>query len=312
MKRAGLIFLWLLSVACFSCSDNNSGSSNSLTEAENEKESNEEETSPYSPSSIVVYKTIGGIQLTAHIFNPVDLNNEERRPALVYFHGGGWFSFTATAGYKQCDYFASMGMVAISFEYRLSNLDDITPVECITDAKSALRWTREHADELHIDPDKIVAAGGSAGGHLAAATAILEDFDEANEDTDISASPNAMILFSAAVNTVEDYWFERLLRGRTASVNCSPYHHVRQGLPPTILFHGTSDMTVAFDTVVAFKDKMIEDGNRCELYPSDSGHMFHLENDDYFVDVMELADSFLASIGFLSANPSDESTTKVH
>jgi acetyl esterase len=50
---------------------------------------------------------------------------------------------------------------------------DISPVECVMDARSALRWMKENADSLHIDPKKIAAAGQSAGGQLALSTGLI-------------------------------------------------------------------------------------------------------------------------------------------
>jgi acetyl esterase/lipase len=73
-------------------------------------------------------------------------------------------------------------MVAMVADYRVKSRNNVTANKCVADAKSAIRWVREHASELGVDPNKIAAGGGSAGGHLAAATATLSKFDEANEN----------------------------------------------------------------------------------------------------------------------------------
>lgn len=288
MGKKYLIFIFIAILTCCSCSGSNETSSEDIL---------------YEPSNIVVFKEIDNYQLKAHIFNPADLNDDMKLPAFVFFHGGGWNTLDATVGYEICDYFASLGMVAISFEYRLADQRSITPVECITDAKSAVRWARQHADELHINPDEIVASGESAGGHLAACTGILEGFDETNENLNISATPNALILSSAVVDPTVDSWFILLLQNRTDATNCSPYHHIRQGLPPTILFHGTSDATVAYSTVQAFTNEMVQQNNRCELYSFDGGHMFHLYNEEDADEMMDLMDDFLVSLGYLGTDP---------
>ncbi len=101
---------------------------------------------------------------------------------------------------QQCRYLASRGMVAITVDYRVASRHKTKAVDAVRDAKSAVRWFRSHAAELMIDPDRIVAAGGSAGGHLAACTGTLNDFDEPDEDHSVSSRPNALVLFNPAVS----------------------------------------------------------------------------------------------------------------
>jgi acetyl esterase/lipase len=192
---------------------------------------------------IETYKIIDDTQLKAHIFLPPNFAETDKRPAFVFFHGGGWYEGQPENGYPLCGHFAELGMVAIAFEYRLADQDEITPVECIMDAKSAVRWTRQYASQWGIDPDRIVATGGSAGGHPAVSTAMLEGFEEQGEALSISSSPNALVVWSAPVNPSEDSWFVQLLGDRADLRDCSPAHHVRPGLPPTALLHGTADVS---------------------------------------------------------------------
>jgi acetyl esterase/lipase len=250
---------------------------------------------------IETYKTIDDTQLKAHIFLPPGFAEMNSRPAFVFFHGGGWYEGQPENGYRLCRHFAELGMVAIAFEYRLADQDAITPVECIMDAKSAIRWTRQHAHEWGIDPDKIVATGGSAGGHLAVSTAVLEGFEESEEDASTSSSPNALVVWSAPVNVIEDSWFVQLLGERADGRDCSPVHHVRPGLPPMALLHGTADETVPYWTVEDFGAKMREAGNRCEIYPyKGAGHLFHQANHAHFLSVIE---EFLVSLGYIDDRP---------
>ena len=90
-------------------------------------------------------------------------------------------------------------MIAASVDYRLKTRDKVrVPLECVKDAKSAIRFLRKNARLLKVDPDRIVAAGGSAGGQLAAATAMI-DAKETNDDQydlSISCKPNAVILYN--------------------------------------------------------------------------------------------------------------------
>jgi acetyl esterase/lipase len=196
-----------------------------------------------------------------------------------------------------CRYWAHKGMVSISFEYRLASLDGLTPLECIKDAKSAIRWVRRQAAELGVDPGKIVATGGSAGGHLAVSTALLQGFEEADEDLNISSSPDAVIVWSAAVNVTGDTWFKQLLRDEADLPSCSPAHHIQPGLPPMALLHGTEDQTVPYSTITQFTQEMQEAGNNCELHTyKDGGHLFHLKSREHVLGVIE---TFLSSLGYL-------------
>ncbi len=129
-----------------------------------------------------VYKTIGETMLMLHIFQPADRKAGETRPAIVFFFGGGWRQGTVTQFVEHSKHLSSRGMVAIVADYRVKSRHGVTPVECIADAKSAIRWVRSHAKEFGIDPYWIAAGGGSAGGHLAAATATVREFDEKGED----------------------------------------------------------------------------------------------------------------------------------
>ena len=247
---------------------------------------------------IETYKTIDGVPLEAHIFPPAGHAATDARPVFIFFHGGGWFEGQPENGYSLCRHFAALGMVAIAFEYRLSDSEQITPVECMQDARSAIRWTRQHAGKLGIDPQRIVATGGSASGHLALSTAILAGSDEPGEDLSISAVPNAMVVWSAPVELNQDTWFAQILDDRATLAACSPAQNVQSGLPPMALLHGTADETVPYWTVEAFVDDMQAAGNRCELTSyEDGGHLFHQSNRTHFLDTIE---TFLISLDYIA------------
>ena len=122
---------------------------------------------------IIRYKQVGQGDLSLHVFKPEKNWKGEKQPAIVYFYGGGWSLGTPLQFYRECAWYASKGMVAVSAEYRISYLHHTTPFESLEDAHDAIAWLRKHAEELNIDTSRIVAAGASAGGHLAAATGII-------------------------------------------------------------------------------------------------------------------------------------------
>ena len=107
------------------------------------------------PTRSVVYKKVDGVELKLHIFQPDDFKQTDKRPAIVFFFGGGWVSGSPSQFYPHSAYLASRGMVAMAADYRVKNRNKTTPFECVRDGKSAIRWVRGHAAELGIDPERI-------------------------------------------------------------------------------------------------------------------------------------------------------------
>lgn len=254
------------------------------------------------------YKTVGDVKLNIEIYQPKGHAAGDKRPAIVFFFGGGWQSGSIKQFEKQCEYFATRGMVALAADYRVKSRHDVSPDKCVMDAKSAIRWVRANAGKLGIDPDRIVAAGGSAGGHIAACTGIVPGYDEESEDKQVSSVPNALVLFNPALNTTPDGWDEKRGAGLAARFGThakalSPQHHVKKGQPPTLVIHGKADTTVPFAQAEAFAAAMKAAGNRCELAAYDGqGHGFfnHGRGDNsMFIATTAAADKFLAGLGYL-------------
>jgi len=256
----------------------------------------------------VVFKTVGKVQLRLFVYEPAGHKPTDRRPAIVFFFGGGWRGGSPRQFHQHSRYLASRGMVAMTAEYRVGGRHKVKPFKCVADAKSAVRWIRANAATLGIDPDRIAAGGGSAGGHLAAATAFLDGFDDPTDDATVSAKPNALVLFNPVIDTTpKGYGSERL--GDQAEA-MSPVHHVRKGAPPTIVFHGKADRTVPFENVQRFEKRMKAVGARCELMAFEGkGHGFFNYGRDggmaYFESV-RAADQFLVSLGYLEGPPTLE------
>src|SRR6185436_11894787 len=136
----------------------------------------------FSGAQTVTYKTVGETKLALYVFNPEGHKASDTRPAIVFFFGGGWTSGSPAQFEQQCRYLASRGMVAMTADYRVASRHQVKAAQCVADAKSAIRYVRAHAKELGVDPKRIAAGGGSAGGHIAGCTGTLPGLDEPGED----------------------------------------------------------------------------------------------------------------------------------
>jgi acetyl esterase len=250
------------------------------------------------PTSKVVYKTIGDQKLSLHVFNPKDFSPSDRRTCFLVIHGGGWAGGNPRRLYPYAAHFASRGMVGISLEYRLANAKTgVTVFDCVKDGRSAVRYLRQHAAELGIDPDKIVVAGASAGGHIAAATALFDGVDEIGDDTKVSCVPNALVLLYPVIDTSKKGYGNKRIGERWREL--SPVDHVRPGVPPTILLHGTKDTTTPFAGAKAFYDAMLKAGNTCTLIANDGAiHSFLMTDLAAYEKSLKDIESFLAKNGY--------------
>lgn len=283
---------------------------------------------PELPSARVeTYKTVDDVSLQLWIFEPQDHDpKKNQRPAIVFFFGGGWRAGSPAQFEQQCRYFASRGVVAITADYRVASRHGVKANACVEDAKSAVRWIRQNATRLGIHPDQICAGGGSAGGHTSCCTALIDGFDASNEDLSVSSVPNALALFNPAVMiapledvdsgiTTERY-ADIASRTGVPPEQISPIHHVRKGLPPTIIFHGKADTTVPYATVEEFSRRMNAAGNRCELSgfagaPHGFFNMSRGKNseqrdrsDQWYRRTVFQLDQFLESLGWIEGPPS--------
>ena len=147
-----------------------------------------------------IYKKTPTRDLALYIDFPDNWQESDKRPAIIWFFGGAWNTGTPYAFKSKADYFAKRGVVSVRVDYRIRTVDGIFNDGFISghDAKTALRWVRKNAGRLGIDPDRIIAGGDSAGGHLAVATQI-PTLNDPTDDNSISTMVSALLLHNPYV-----------------------------------------------------------------------------------------------------------------
>jgi len=223
---------------------------------------------------VKIYKTEHDFNLEAHIYTPDDMQSNEKRPAIVLVHGGGWRDGNPSWTFNKANHFKDLGMVSIAAQYRLTNSHDVTAVESMADIRDLIMWMRINSDSLGIQPDSIAAYGVSAGGHLISSSAI---FCDSITELGVNSIPNAMILISPAVSLPKNDkgWEYRMFGNKTTISSANPVEHVREGLPPAIILQGRDDSVTPLSGAQLFHDKMQANDNYCEIWIYDGvGHIF--------------------------------------
>lgn len=244
--------------------------------------------------------------LKLYFMYPENLGRNELRPAIVFFFGGGWVSGSVNAFAMQAKALSERGMVAVLADYRTKNRYGTPPTACVEDARSAMRYLKIHAAEHHIDTTMLAAGGGSAGAHIAAATAFVKGFDSPDDDLSVSPVPKALVLFNPVFNNApapEGWGYERV---RDCFPEISPAHNIAPGAPPVLILLGTNDKNVPVSTAEAFKAEMEKCGSRCdlELYEGAEHGFFHFSpkrtgDKDFYTRTLTRTIEFLFSLGYI-------------
>lgn len=252
-------------------------------------------------SKVETYKTVGDRELKIHLHFPPDWKSGDRRPAIIFFFGGGWNSGSVGQFNFQADYLAGRGMVAARADYRVKSRDGVMPDKCVEDARSAVRWMRKNSKRLGIDPEKLIASGGSAGGHLAACTMIAESVEADGDDLSISTIPQAMVLFNPVLSFENEQMIKRLGDNKHLARKISPTAHLDKKSPPALILFGTSDRLKVFGD--DYWKKAEEIGARADKYLAEGQPHGFFNRSPWRERTLIAADKFLASLGFLEGEP---------
>jgi acetyl esterase/lipase len=225
----------------------------------------------------ITFASAAGADLKLDVYRP---SSAGTRTAILYFHGGGWRGGSREMMRPDARAMAELGFVGIPAQYRLVG-QAAWPAQ-IHDVKAAIRWTRAHAQELDVDPQRIVLWGSSAGAQLALLAAGTPDqpsFEGELGPLDVSSQVAAVIAVHPPVSFHVGEPVDRsttpgkTLLGDSASVEqaraASPITHVSESFPATLLLHGTQDRMVHHSASQRMLDAL-----RGVRAPADL-HLFH-------------------------------------
>jgi len=212
----------------------------------------------------------------ADLYLPMNVPEGQKAPALIVIHGGG-FNDGDKRKYRElnfCTNAAKRGYLAMSINYKLrKSQGQVTWPQNIQDAKEAVRWLKLNADRLKIDPERIGAMGGSAGGNVAAMLTLTQSkdgFDDAGSRTNIPARIVCGIDFYGAVDLMTYHDMKMFAKTREEAPELyrkgSPTSYVREKTPPLLMIHGTGDETVKVEQSQVLRSKLEATGNPCPEY----------------------------------------------
>jgi len=275
----------------------------------------------------IVIKKVNNEEVKLFYVKPTDSKINKKRTAVVWIHGGGWTGGVTETFFPHARYFASRGAVGFCIHYRLVKADgSVTVADCLADCKSAIRYIREHADELDIDPVKIIVMGESAGGHLASCLGTVKGFDSPTDNLKVSEVPNVMVLYNPLSDFSTNPLITRIIGGAALNKNptpesqipsaeqlelarkLSPIFNVHQHQPPTLIIHGTDDTVILPEQSVKFTQAMKKAGNKCQLILlPETKHAFVCvkwkSTEPEVVNAIRIADNFLVKSGYLKGKP---------
>lgn len=245
---------------------------------------------------IYSYKKVDSLELDLTIVS--SMNSQSKSPAIVFFFGGGWKAGSTNQFKPHAEYFAQRGLAGILVDYRVASRHGTTPFDAVDDAREAVAFIVRHASELGIDKNRIVLAGGSAGGHLALMSSFLAK--EKNAEKQV---PAALVLFNPVIDTgPEGYGYERLgERYKTIS----PIDNIPENPPPMIVFLGTDDKIIDVGEAEDFCSEVKRRHGHCQLklYEDQWHGFFNYRHTENFIQTVLAADRFLKQQQLLEGAP---------
>ena len=217
-------------------------------------------------------------------------------PGIIMFHGGGWGGGKRDQFRYLCHYFADRGLVAATVSYRLATKADNGKGSrkrvCITDAKSAIRWYKNNAETLGVDPQRIIAGGGSAGGHVSLLATTNPELNDPQDNREHDTSVVAYLLFNPALGMAD-----------TKDSEVDFLQHIRPDFSPAIVFFGSEDEKWLKGWNAAYEKMQLLNIHSVEFWiAEDQEHSFF--NKQPWQDMtIRASDEFLKDLGLINGEP---------
>lgn len=249
---------------------------------------------------LYTYKEEDGVIREMEIHFPRDHDpSTESVPGIIMFHGGGWGGGKRDQFRYLCNYFANRGLVAATVSYRLATKtydgDGSRKRVCVTDAKSAIRWYKQHAKELGIDSHRIIAGGGSAGGHISLLATTNHELNDPLDDSSYDTSVAAYLLFNPALGMAD---------AKDSEIDF--LQHIRPDFPPAIVFFGSKDEKWLKGWNTAYEKMQSLNIHSVEFWIAE-GQQHSFFNKQPWQDItIRASDEFLKTHGLIQGEPTLE------
>lgn len=253
------------------------------------------------PGKAYVYKHSAGQPRQMEIYFPAGHDPATAKvPGVILFHGGGWSGGNLSQFRTACQYLASRGLVAATAEYQMLSAKEARQLAtgesrkrvCVTDAKSAIRWFKQHAPELGCDPQRIITGGGSAGGHVSVLATLNPGLNDPADPQHVDTSVVAYLLFNPAFS-----------RDDAVDAQIDVQRHLKREFAPAIVFFGTQDAKwkIGWDDAHR-KLKSLGNTTTNLLLAEGQAHGF-FNRDPWQSLTLIAADRFLVQQGLLEGEP---------
>lgn len=250
------------------------------------------------PGKNFIYKQSGGKARDLEVYFPEGWDpSKNKAPGVIFFHGGSWTGGNLNQFRHACKYLASRGLVAATVNYQMIPKKDRAALPegesykraCITDAKSAIRWMKQHAEELGIDPKRIIAGGGSAGGHISVLATTNPGLNDPGDPKEFDTSVAAYLLFNPAFQSDD-----------SSDPEVDFAKHLKADLPPAILFFGDGDNGFMPGAEAMLKQLKTLGNTGTELWIAEGQAHGFFNNPPWQDMTLAQADRFLVAHGFLT------------
>lgn len=293
------VFLTIATLSCVCCISVGTAAQDSKSPCTNNV-SNDTAEMWVEPGKVFVYKQSAGKPQELEVYFPPGWDPKTGKvPGVILFHGGSWKDGTLAQFRYVCKYLASRGLVAATANYRMLTNEEVKALPagetnkrvCITDAKSAIRWMKQHAEELGIDPKCILTGGASAGGHVAVLATTNSGLNDPADPKEFDTSVVAYLLFNPAFTGSD-----------SSDPEVDVMSHLTAGFPPAIFFFGDQDLGWKPGSDAVLKQLRSLGNTGAELWIAEKkSHGFF--NKPPWQDItLAQADRFLVEHGFLSGS----------